>query len=194
MLKIGITGGIGSGKTTVCKLFELLDIRVYYADVRAKELMNFDPKLKSAIAQHFGSDIYRNGQLDRRRLSNIIFHDASLLRKINEWVHPAVAQDFATWCDQQTGPYILEEAAILFENGAAARFDKVILVTAPESLRIKRVCLRDAVETEAVQARINNQWPEKKKMKLADFVIHNDGKSMLLPQIMKIHHQLSAKS
>ena len=190
MLKAGITGGIGSGKTSACMIFETLGISVYYADVRAKQLMNTDPELKAALKGCFGKDIYREETLDRRMLAEIVFNDAAALEKVNSCVHPAVARDFEYWCTQQTSPYVLEESAIIFERGLASRFEKVILVTAPESIRIERVCARDQVAPETVRQRMNNQWTEEKKMTLADFIIYNDHEHLMTPQVMEIHRQL----
>ncbi|MDR3094970.1 MAG: dephospho-CoA kinase [Bacteroidales bacterium] len=191
MLKIGITGGIGSGKTTVCKLFETLGIPVYYADGRAKELMNTDMQLKALLQERFGATIYVDGQLNRNKLAALIFNNKENLQTVNGWVHPAVARDFEKWCHTQHAQYAMEESAILFEHNLAALFDKVILVTAPENLRIERVCRRDAVRAEAVRQRMNNQWSEEKKKRLADFIIHNDDENMLIPQILEIHRQLT---
>ncbi len=190
MFKVGITGGIGSGKTTACRIFEILGIPVYYADIRAKQLMNSDPELKALLEDYFGKDIYESGVLNRRQLANIVFHDKTSLEQLNSWVHPAVARDFLQWCEQQHTPYVLEEAAILFESGTAQNFWKVILVTAPNDVRVKRVCERDHVEPSSVYDRIANQWPDEKKLALADYVIHNDESSLMVPQIMDIHQQL----
>lgn len=190
MLKIGITGGIGSGKTSACRVFETLGIPVYYADDRAKHLMNTDPGLKNLLQTFFGEDIYVNGMLDRRRLAGIIFQNKALLEKVNSWVHPAVARDFAEWCDRQTAPYVLEEAAVLFENGMVERFRKVILVTAPGHLRVKRVCGRDRVSPAAVHMRMENQWSDEQKIDLADYVIYNDESQLLIKQVLYIHQTL----
>ncbi len=190
MLKVGITGGIGSGKTSACLIFKTLGIPVYDADTRAKELMNTDPELKTTLEGYFGKDIYENGMLDRKKLSAIIFNDRDALEKVNGSVHPAVECDFKQWCIRQTAPYIMEEAAIIFESGIAQRFGKVILVTAPIELRIKRVCDRDHASPEAVRARINNQWPDEKKMALADYVIYNDDMRLMTLQVMDIHRKL----
>ena len=188
--KIGITGGIGSGKTLVCTIFETMGIPVYYADTQARLLMNTDPKLKSYIKGYFGCGIYHGGTLDRSKLAEIIFNDKTALEKVNSWVHPAVASDFEDWCSRQTSPYVLEEAAIIFESNLAHRFEKVILVTAPDHIRIKRVCARDHVATEAVFNRITHQWPEEKKIPLADYIICNDEKHLIAPQVMEIHRRL----
>ena len=190
MLKIGITGGIGSGKTTVCSVFETLGIPVYYADQQAKQLMNTDPELKASIENYFGSDIYHKGTLHRHKLAELIFSNRDALEKVNGWVHPAVARDFENWCQQQSSPYVLEEAAIIFESNLAHRFEKVILVIAPEDLRIGRVCVRDSVAPETVRNRMANQWTEQKKMALSDYIIDNDRQRFLIPQVMKIHQQI----
>ncbi len=190
MLKVGITGGIGSGKTSACMVFETLGIPVYYADTRAKQLMNTDHILKASLEGHFGKDLYEDGILNRRKLAGIIFNDKAALEKVNSWVHPAVARDFVHWCEQQTAPYVLEETAILFESGMSQRFGKVILVTAPESVRIARVCARDHVSPEAVRMRMDNQWPDEKKMALADYMICNDDIQPIIPQVMDIHKAL----
>jgi len=190
MYKIGITGGIGSGKSSVCMVFETLGIAVYYADARAKQLLNTDADLKTELEGYFGKDIYMNGMLNRVQLAEIIFNDPIALEKVNSLVHPAVARDFEVWCTLQTSPYVLEEAAIIFESGLAQRFDQVILVTASEDLRIERVCTRDRVSREAVRKRMANQWPEEKKMALADYIIHNDNEYAIIPQVINIHQKL----
>lgn len=190
MLKVGITGGIGSGKTSACRVFETLGIPVYYADDRAKHLMDTAPGLRDSLQSFFGEDIYANGTLDRRRLAGIIFQNKTLLEKVNSWVHPAVARDFAEWCGRQTAPYVLEEAAVIFENGMAQRFRKVILVTAPGHLRVKRVCGRDHVSPAAVRMRMENQWPDEQKIDLADYVIYNGESQLLIKQVLYIHQAL----
>ena len=190
MLKIGITGGIGSGKTTVCKLFKTLGIPVYEADTQAKLLMNTDPELKALLVNSFGDDMYREGMLERHKLAEIIFNDPIALEKVNSWVHPAVAKDFDRWCALQTAPYVLEEAAIIFESKIAYRFHKIILVTAPDELRIERVCVRDHADAETVRKRMAQQMPEEQKMALADFVIYNDHQRLITPQVMAIHKKL----
>ena len=192
--KIGITGGIGSGKTTVCMFFETLGVPVYYADTQARQLMNTDPELKASIMGYFGSGMYRDGTLDRSKLAEIIFNDKTALEKVNSWVHPAVARDFEQWCSRQTAPYVLEEAAIIFESNLAHRFEKVILVTAPDHIRIHRVCARDNATPQAVRSRMTHQWPEEKKMSLADYIIYNDGEHLITPQVMEIHKRLLSKN
>ena len=190
MLQVGITGGIGSGKTSACLVFETLGIPVYYADTQAKQLMNTDSELKTNLKGYFGDDIYRDGMLDRRRMADIVFNDRIALEKVNSWVHPAVARDFDLWCMKQTTPYVLEESAILFENDLTNRFGKIILVTAPDDIRIKRVCERDNITPEAVRERMANQWPEEKKISLADYLIENDHFHLIMPQVMDIHKKI----
>ena len=188
--KVGITGGIGSGKTTVCLIFKTLGIPVYDADTQAKYLMDTNPELKALFHEYFGNDIYRNGALNRRKLAEIIFTDPTALEKVNGWVHPAVARDFEDWSACQSSPYVLEESAIIFESNIKRRFEKTILVTAPDSVRIERCCIRDHVTPEMVRKRMDNQWPEEKKITLADYVIHNDHLQLVTPQVMGIHRQL----
>jgi len=190
MLKVGITGGIGSGKTTVCMVFETLGIPVYYADKQAKLLMNNNTKLKSSIAEYFGKDIYSNDELNRRKLAEIVFNNKTALEKLNSLVHPAVAHDFECWLSKQKSHYVLEEAAIIFESNITHRFDKIILVTAPDQIRIERVCFRDSITPETVRERMNNQWSDDKKIALADYIIYNDNIRLLTHQILDIHKQL----
>ena len=189
--KVGITGGIGSGKTSICMIFETLGVPVYYSDMRAKQLMNTNSELKAAISDCFGNGIYCNGTLDRRKLAEIVFNDRIALEKINSLVHPAVFRDFEHWHSQQTTPYTIEESAIIFESGIAERFDKIILVTAPENIRIERVCSRDNVAPETVSQRIRNQMPDVEKIPQVDYVIYNDNVEMVIPLVMAIHKSLS---
>lgn len=192
MLQIGITGGIGSGKTTVCKIFELLGIPVYYADERAKQLMTSDPDLIQKLKEAFGEEVYNGGgNLNRGYLAGIVFHDKAKLDTLNSIVHPAVGIDGLRWHESQKDvPFTLKEAALFFENGSYKKMDKMITVTAPEHIRIERVIARDNVDAASVQARINKQLPESEKVKLSHFVINNDGKHSLIPQVMEIYNYL----
>lgn len=192
MLKIGITGGIGSGKTTVSHVFEVLGIPVYYADDAAKRMMNDDDILKEKIQQAFGNEIYRDGRLDRKLLAEIVFNNPEKLSKLNAIVHPATLQDAANWMQRQTSPYALKEAALIFESGAQEQLDYVIGVTAPAPLRILRTMQRDNITREAVIARMDKQMDEAIKMKLCDFVIVNDEQQMLIPQVLQVHEKLLA--
>lgn len=190
--RIGITGGIGSGKTTACKLFETLGIPVYYADERAKWLMNNDPELRQQLIETFGTETYQeDGTLNRPYLAQLVFNDQNQLNKLNGIVHPAVRTDGILWDEKhQDTPYTLREAALLYESGIYQLLDQIICVTAPEDIRIARVIARDNTTAEAVKARINKQWPEEKKVALADFIIQNDGNNSLIHQVYNIHHQL----
>ncbi|HPR60466.1 MAG TPA: dephospho-CoA kinase [Prolixibacteraceae bacterium] len=191
MLKIGITGGIGSGKSLVCDIFRNLGIPVFNADLAAKHLMNNASDIKQKITVTFGASIYRkDNTLDRKKLASIIFNDQIALEKINAIVHPAVRDYFETWAQQQKTAYVIQEAAILFETGQIEQFDKIILVTAPLELKIERVMQRDNISRELVVERIKNQLPDNEKTSRSDFVILNDGQQMLLPQILNIHTKL----
>jgi dephospho-CoA kinase len=193
MLKIGITGGIGSGKSTVAKIFELLGIPVYYADAAAKDIMNRDPELKAQVQQHFGADMYdSSGLLDRKRLGSIVFNDQEKLELLNSLVHPATIRDSEQWALQQKSPYVLKEAALLFESAAFHYLDKVIGVSAPQSLRILRVMQRDKVTRDDVLARMHKQIDDTIKMRLCDYVIYNDEQQMVIPQVLRVHEQLLA--
>ncbi len=191
MLKVGITGGIGSGKTTVCQLFELLGIPVFYADTRAKYLMATDEVLINDIKAAFGNDMYpEDGLLDRRRLASIVFNDDLQLEKLNSVVHPAVFRDFAVWSARQKAPFVLKEAAILFESGSDKDCDYTIVVTSPLVLRIDRVMSRDNVSAEEIKKRMDKQLNDDEKIKLADFVLLNDEQQLLIPQVLALHKQL----
>jgi dephospho-CoA kinase len=191
MIKVGITGGIGSGKTTVCKLFEKMDIPVYYADVEAKKLMTFDATLKKGIKELLGTDAYyRNGRLNRKYVASIIFNDKEKLAQLNSLVHPAVALNGKKWFSEQKSKYAIKEAALLVENESYKQLDYLIVVTAPVEMRIKRVVKRDKSNYNQVKLRIANQLPEVQKKKVADFVIDNSGDVSLISQVWKIHRKL----
>ena len=192
MLKIGITGGIGSGKSTVAKIFEVLGIPVYYADEEAKKLMNEDELLREKLIAAFSDEVYTAGKLNRGYLSSVVFKDAAKLHLLNSIVHPAVIAAADNWLKQQTTPYALKEAALLFESGAQEYLDKVIGVSAPKTLRINRVIKRDNTTREEVIARLNKQLDENIKMKLCDFIIINNDQEMLIPQVVALHQQLLA--
>jgi dephospho-CoA kinase len=192
MIKAGITGGIGSGKTTICKIFSILGVPIYHADERAKILLSQSPDIREQIKETFGEEIYTDGTiLNREKLAQIIFNDKGALTKINSMIHPLVYADFFHWCKSQISHYVLLEAAIMFESGGYQKLDKTIMINAPEDLRITRVIERDNVSNEQVLARMRNQWPEERKVPLADFIINNDGNSMLIPVVLKIHKTLS---
>ncbi len=194
VLKVGITGGIGSGKTTACKMFEELGIPVYYADERGKYLMQHEHHLIDEIKKLFGAEVYEGGTLNRKLISEKVFHDKPKLELLNSLVHPAVFHDMECWLldrEEEKHPYALKEAALLVETGSAKNLDKLIVVSAPLNTRIKRVKERDAIEIEEIMARVRNQLPEEEKVALADFVIKNDnGLENLKNQVVKIHQQL----
>lgn len=191
MIKIAVTGGIGSGKSIVCKVFEMLGIPVFYADSEAKMLMDGNDELRSQIILLFGEDIYQqNGAIHRKKLASIIFNDKIALLKLNELVHPAVFNEFLSWSKTKDTKYVIQEAAVIFENGHAHRFDKIITVTAPIELKIDRCMKRDNINRELVIERMKNQMPDEEKAKRSDYVIVNDDAQLVLPQILKIHQSL----
>jgi len=194
MIKVGLTGGIGSGKTTVAKLFETLGIPVYYADDRAKHLMNTDELLKASIIQNFGNDAYKNGELDRKYIAGIVFNNKEKLELLNSLTHPITIRDADEWMKQQTTPYTIKEAALLFESGAAEQLDYIIGVYAPQHIRVKRVVKRDNLPVEDVMKRISRQIDEEMKMKLCDFVITNNDQQLVIPQVLELHEKFLALS
>ncbi len=195
MLKIGLTGGIGSGKTTVAKVLEVLGVPVYYADEAAKELMHSNELLKQQLILHFGRETYfEDGQLNRKHVSSIVFNNKEKLELLNSLVHPATIADAKEWFSKQQSPYVVKEAALLFESGTAEGLDYVIGVTAPAALRMKRVMDRDGVTADEVKRRMANQVDEALKMKLCDFVLHNSEQELLLPQVLALHNELIKRS
>jgi dephospho-CoA kinase len=193
MLKVGLTGNIGSGKTFVSKIFESMGIPVYNSDLQAKRLMTEDMHIKDQIIKLLGSDSYHNDVLQTHVIAEKVFNNDALLTSLNNIVHPAVHKSLATWFKQHQGntPYALQEAALIIESGGYLKLDKIILVTAPESLRLKRLEVRDKQSIAAIKKRMAKQMTEEEKIPYADFIISNDGKSMLLPQVHKIHAYLS---
>jgi dephospho-CoA kinase len=191
MLKIGVTGGIGSGKTTVCKVFELLGIPVFYADDVAKSIMHTDPVLKTAILNTFGESAYTEaGTLNRSYISSIVFNNKPELEKLNSLVHPAVFRAFDNWLlEQKDAPYVIKEAALLYESDSYKMCDKSILVIAPTETKISRVKVRDGISDEDVQLRMNRQFSDEMKIKFADHILNNDEKQLLIPQIIQLHQQ-----
>lgn len=194
MLKVGITGGIGSGKSTIAGIFEVLGIPVYYADLASKELYNSSPELMKQVKKHFGEDVYRNGKLDRQALAAKVFGNPQKLELLNSLVHPPTIRHAKEWMDRQTGAYVIKEAALIFESGSAADLDLVIGVYAPEPLRLQRAMLRDNLTEAEVRQRMRRQIDETIKMRLCDFVIVNDEQQPLLPQVLQLHQQLLQRS
>lgn len=189
MLRIGLTGGIGSGKTTIARIFETLGIPVYYADDAAKKLMNTNADLKKYILKHFGEDSYKNNELDRKYLAAIVFNDKEKLELLNSLTHPVTLRDSDNWMNQQTSPYSIKEAALLFESGAEEQLDYVIGVYAPQHIRIKRVMDRDGISAAEVMKRISRQIEEERKMKRCDFVITNNEQQFVIPQVLELHEK-----
>jgi len=195
-LKVGITGGIGAGKSLVAKIFKSLGIPVYNSDEEAKRLMREDPDLKARIIELFGPDAYTKGILNKAFLRQKIFNHVDNLDKMNNLVHPAVIQHYNNWVLEHTSnPFTIKEAALLFESGSYADLDKIILVSAPKSVRINRILLRDVDRSrEEIERIIENQMSDARKKKLSDYVIANDGSKMVLPQVLEIYNELTAGS
>ncbi|MDA9262047.1 dephospho-CoA kinase [Flavobacteriales bacterium] len=191
MKLIGITGGIGSGKSTIAKVFMSMGYPVYNSDIKAKELINNNEKLINSIKLTFGEDLYNTQGLDRKKLASIVFSNPKKLNLLNSIIHPAVGEDFENWVELQSNPFVLKEAAILFETGIYKSLDKTILVSAPLETRIERVIKRDNTSREEVLSRMKNQWAEDEKIKLADYVIDNSGQELVIPQVIKIIEQIS---
>lgn len=187
MKVLGLTGGIGSGKTTVAGFFKELGVPVYIADDEAKKLMNSDPEVQKQIKKIFGEEAYKNGSLDRKFLAAKVFKDRNLLEQLNSIVHPAVGKHFLKWQQRQDSEYVVYEAAILFEKGGYKKCDHNLLITAPLGVRVERLIQRDHATPEEIEARMNNQWPDSKKAALADFIIENNDLSRTQGEVKKIH-------
>ena len=190
---VGLTGGIGSGKTTIANFFKELGVPIYIADTEAKALMNRSKVIKRKLIALFGDNAYQNGKLNRDFLSKQIFNDKDLLQKMNAIVHPKVASHFKRWVKKQEAPYVISEAAILFENGSYKKYDYIITVTAPEEVRLKRVMSRDNSSKEKVKSVMNNQWKDEEKIKLSDYVIQNINLEEAKAQVLQIHQNLLQK-
>lgn len=190
MLKVGLTGGIGSGKSTVAKIFQTLGIPVFDADAVAKSIMHTNTSVKAGVIEAFGEAAYRDGELNRKFIADIVFKDPFQLEILNSIVHPATMQAAEEWFQQQEAPYVIKEAALLFEAGSAAGLDLVIGVTAPQHVRIHRVMQRDGVGRQEVLTRMGRQIEDTIKMRLCDVVIKNDGVQALLPQVLALHEDL----
>ncbi len=194
MYRVGLTGGIGSGKSTVARILETLGIPVYYADDAAKLIMNTDLGLKKEIQAHFGEAAYTGGQLDRKYLADIVFNDRDKLSLLNSLIHPVTIRHSEKWFRRQSAPYAVREAALLFESGASENLDFIIGVYAPKQLRLQRVIKRDGLSADEIQKRMSRQINEEMKMKLCDAVIRNDEQQLVIPQVMEIHRLLLEKS
>lgn len=191
MIKIGITGGIGSGKSLICQMFSRLGVPVFYADIAGRILSETDPQIIRDLTRLLGSDIYIGKSLNRNLMSALLFNNKSLLNKVNQIIHPRVAANFNEWCaDYLEYPYVLEESAILFESHANLNFDKIIMVAAPEDIRINRVMSRGNMTLEKIQAIIKNQLPEQEKIVRSHHVIVNDDTTLVIPQVLQLHQTL----
>jgi dephospho-CoA kinase len=189
-IKLGVTGGIGSGKTTVCRIFDVLRVPVFSADKEAKEIMESDDRIIRRINSIAGKDLYTNGGLDRMELATIIFNDNTLLEKVNSLVHPVVIDHFRKWMLEQTAPYVIMEAAILFESGASKFVDRVATVVAPVEQRVERIIQRNKLSREQVMERMRNQMDDEARIKLSDYLIHNSENDMIIPAILNIHNDI----
>lgn len=192
MISIGVTGGIGTGKSTICAVLETMGYPVFYADAEAKKCMTDDPLLRQEIVAQFGSEAYVQGSLNRSYLASIIFRDPSQRDVLNQLVHPAVYRAFEQWKTRQSATLLFNESALLFETGSYRRFHATILVTAEREVRIQRVMERDSISREQVIDRMNNQWDDTEKIALASFVIRNNPTDLVVPQLVQIVEQLTA--
>ena len=188
--KLGVTGGIGSGKTSVCKVFNVLGIPVFSTDAEAREIMDNDKDIINRIKSIAGKDVYANGSLNRTELANIIFNDYSLLEKVNSLIHPVVYNNFMIWELEQDAPYVILEAAILFESGADKLVDRIATVVTPVEERVERVIQRNNISRAQVMERIRNQMDDDSRIKLSDYVIANSESDMIIPAILNIHYEL----
>jgi dephospho-CoA kinase len=191
MIKTGLTGNIGSGKSMVSRIFETLGVPVFHADTAAKKLLT-DESIQQAIMEQFGGAVITEDKVDRKKLASVVFEDKSALTYLNTLIHPMVRQDLMKWFERHKDyPYVIQEAAILFESGFYKEFDKIITVAAPADICIQRVMLRDGLRKEEVEKRMENQWKQEKKMELSHYIIYNNETQLVIPQVMAIHHELS---
>ncbi|MCD6179817.1 MAG: dephospho-CoA kinase [Bacteroidales bacterium] len=194
MLRIGLTGNIGSGKSLICQVFEKLGVPIFYADFKAKKILD-SPILRPKLLAAFGTDIEDKNKniINRKKLAAIVFTNKEALKKLNSLIHPQLRIEFKNWCLQhKEEKYVIQEAAILFENGFTDLFDKTIVVAAPQNIRLQRVMERDGTNKSDVLARMENQWSDSKKEAAADFIIYNDGQELVLPQVLKLHQLFSS--
>ncbi|MCM4152133.1 dephospho-CoA kinase [Arenibacter sp. N53] len=190
MMIVGLTGGIGSGKSTVGKMFQKLGVPIYNSDIEAKKLMSHSKKIRKEIEALLGKQSYLDGVLNREYIAKSVFQDKELLQDLNKIVHPAVRRHFINWSRRQKVPYVIQEAAIIFENGTNEFYDRIVLVTAPTEIRIQRVVDRDGIAPAEVKKRINHQWPDNQKEELSDFIIKNIDLEVTEKEVCQIHHKL----
>lgn len=186
MKVIGITGGIGSGKSIICSVIEKIGFPVFYSDKEAKEILVSDEEVINKLTSLIGEDLYRDGVFHKEILANKIFKEPSIKEKVNSIIHPRVRERFSQWADTQNSSLVFNEAAILFETGMYKNYDATVLVTAPEPIRIYRAMKRDQTSKEAIEDRIKNQWSDEQKKKLADYIILNDDETPVMPQLEKV--------
>ncbi len=189
MFRVGLTGGIGSGKSTVARILEVLGVPVFHADEEGKRSLSEDEAVKRRVIEVFGASMYAGGDPDRVALAAIVFTNAEALAKLNAIVHPAVRERFRAWAEEQRAPYVVMEAAILTESGGHRAMDHLVVVSAPEDARIQRVIMRDGTSEEHVRARMHNQASEEERSALADTVILNDGSQLVIPQVLALHER-----
>lgn len=193
MISVGLTGGIGSGKSTVAQIFQCLGIPVYNADFHAKKFLQHPEIIKSLAAKLGNSILDANNNIIKPKLAEIVFNDENALSFLNNLIHPLVVRDFNIWrANQEKLPYVIHEAALIFEAKLQQQFDKIILITASEEIKIKRVMQRDSATPEQIKQRMQKQWPDEEKMKLADYLIKNDESELVLPQIIRLHNAFLA--
>jgi len=189
-MKVGVTGGIGSGKSSVCKVFGTLGIPVFEADEEARKITESDKRVKQRLCEIAGTDLYNSGSLDRKLLASLIFNDKSKLEEVNRLVHPLVFNAFGEWAGNQNAPYVIMEAAILFESGAYRLVDKTIVVTAPDDERLERVSSRSGLTITEVNERMRNQDSQEELNRRADYIVRNSDRDLVLPAILEIHEDL----
>lgn len=189
-ISVGLTGGIGSGKSTVAGIFQVLGIPVLFADAVAKKIMHTDPYIRAELQKHFGDSIFVDNQLDRKKLASIVFNDPFQLDLLNALVHPAAIDYAKNWVSNQTTPYCVKEAALFFESGSAEGIDIMVGVSSPQAVRILRVMKRDGISREDVLNKMKSQLDERMKMKLCDRIIINDERQLLIPQVLTLHQEL----
>jgi dephospho-CoA kinase len=194
MLSIGLTGGIGSGKSTIARVFEILGVPVYYADKRARWLMENNPDLRESLIKHFGVATYQEESLNRKHLANLVFNNPDNLKLLNSIVHPFSIRDSKEWMKAQQTDYAIKEAALIYESGTQADFDLIICVFAPKPLRIKRTMQRDKITREQVIERMDNQIDPDIARKLCNIVIDNDEAKLITPKLVALHHQIIQKA
>jgi len=192
MLKVGLTGGIGSGKSTVGRILRLLGVPLFAADEAGRQLLANDPEVHQALRARFGDSVFSNGTPDRKAIANIVFNEPKALADLNAIIHPAVRKAFRSWAGEQNAPYVVMEAAILAETGGHSAFDRIVVVSAPESIRVQRVMQRDGAGEQEVLARMRNQATEEQRLAIADHVIINDDTRLVIPQLIALHDTLRA--